>query len=147
MFVASRPWDSLAPCGRKLTMIPSSLRCSTAAAVALSFLSFLPAYSEEKKDKKESEVFTVESASREDSVTIDGTEIQYQVTASSLALHADTNKAEQEASIFSVAYTVPREEGAEGPNPRPVLFAFNGGPGSSAAVSYTHLTLPTTPYV
>ncbi len=113
-------------------MIPSSLRCSTAAAVALSFLSFLPAYSEEKKDKKESEVFTVESASREDSVTIDGTEIQYQVTASSLALHADTNKAEQEASIFSVAYTVPREEGAEGPNPRPVLFAFNGGPGSSA---------------
>jgi len=55
-----------------------------------------------------------------------GETLSYRAKAGVLRL--ETEKEEPEASMFSVAYTVDPEPG-EG---RPVMFCFNGGPGSSA---------------
>ena len=61
------------------------------------------------------------------SVTIDGKKIDYTATTSRLVLKTDDGKAR--ASIFYVAYT---RNDIEDMGKRPVMFAFNGGPGSSA---------------
>lgn len=79
--------------------------------------------SSRKKGKSKEEGKQVERAK----VTIDGQEIRYTVTTSRLALKKDSG--ELRASVFYVAYT---RDGVENPARRPVLFAFNGGPGSSA---------------
>ena len=64
---------------------------------------------------------------RESSVTIAGKVIPYKVTTAKLMLKQDDGKAR--ASIFHVTY-----ERTDVPDKktRPVMFAFNGGPGSSA---------------
>src|SRR4051794_4950129 len=62
------------------------------------------------------------------SVTLNGKKFDYQATAGQLTLRDDDGKVT--AHMFFVAYTRPAVP-AEGP--RPVTFAFNGGPGSSAA--------------
>ena len=64
---------------------------------------------------------------RHNSVTIDGKSIDYTVTTSELKLTDDEGKSE--ASIFHVSYI---KKGESDPSKRPVVFAFNGGPGSSA---------------
>ncbi|MBT8037660.1 MAG: peptidase S10 [Verrucomicrobiae bacterium] len=61
------------------------------------------------------------------SVTIDGKKIDYTVRTSRLVIKKDDGKAR--ASVFHVAYT---RNGVKDLAKRPVLFAFNGGPGSSA---------------
>ena len=61
------------------------------------------------------------------SVTIDGKKIDYTATTSRLVLKTDAGKAR--ASIFYVAYT---RDDVKDMGKRPVMFAFNGGPGSSA---------------
>ncbi|MBT8044318.1 MAG: peptidase S10, partial [Verrucomicrobiae bacterium] len=61
------------------------------------------------------------------SVTIDGQKIDYTVQTSRLVLKKDDGKAR--ASVFNVAYI---RNGVKDVSRRPVLFAFNGGPGSSA---------------
>jgi carboxypeptidase C (cathepsin A) len=60
-------------------------------------------------------------------VTVDGKKIEYQATAGTLTLHDDDGKAT--AHVFFVAYnkTVAGNNAS-----RPITFAFNGGPGSSA---------------
>lgn len=60
-------------------------------------------------------------------MTIGGKTIDYTATAGMLPLLND--KGETEARIFSVTYTIERKPGDP---PRPLLFVFNGGPGSSA---------------
>ena len=64
---------------------------------------------------------------RESSVTIDGRKISYKVTSGKLQLKQADGK--PSASIFHVSY-----ERTDSPasTPRPVMFAFNGGPGSSS---------------
>lgn len=64
---------------------------------------------------------------REASVTIDGKKIPYKVTTGKIQLKDDDGK--PRASIFSVSYE--RTDVKDRTN-RPVMFAFNGGPGSSA---------------
>jgi carboxypeptidase C (cathepsin A) len=60
-------------------------------------------------------------------VVVGGRSIPYEATAGALPLKND--RGETDAMVFFVAYTAER---AAGEPPRPLLFAFNGGPGSSA---------------
>jgi carboxypeptidase C (cathepsin A) len=64
---------------------------------------------------------------REATVEIDGKKIPYRVTTGKLQLKQDDGKAR--ASIFHVSYERTDVKDAAA---RPVMFAFNGGPGSSA---------------
>ena len=64
---------------------------------------------------------------RESSVAIDGKKIPYKVTTGKLQLKGDDGK--PRASIFHVSY---ERTDTKDPTNRPVMFAFNGGPGSSA---------------
>lgn len=75
----------------------------------------------EAKEKKP------EPVTRDGSVTIDGKKIDYQVTTAKLVLEKDDGS--PRASIFHVSYL---KKNAGDVSKRPVLFAFNGGPGSSA---------------
>lgn len=59
-------------------------------------------------------------------VTIDGKTLEYTATAGKLVIKRDDGT--PRASVFHVAY---KKKGVDDPN-RPVTFAFNGGPGSSA---------------
>jgi carboxypeptidase C (cathepsin A) len=60
-------------------------------------------------------------------ITVDGTKIEYTATAGNLLLKDDEGKTK--ASIFFVAYT---KNGVGDLSKRPIMFVFNGGPGSSA---------------
>jgi len=64
---------------------------------------------------------------REGAVMIAGKKVPYQVTTAKIQIKGDDGK--PRASIFHVSYT--RTDTKE-PSTRPVLFAFNGGPGSSS---------------
>jgi carboxypeptidase C (cathepsin A) len=64
---------------------------------------------------------------RDGSVTIAGKKIDYQVTTAKLLLKKDDGS--PRASVFHVSYL---KKDAGDLSKRPVLFAFNGGPGSSA---------------
>ena len=64
---------------------------------------------------------------REAAVEINGKKIPYQVTTGKLQLKQDDGKVN--ASIFHVSY---ERSDLKDASRRPVLFAFNGGPGSSA---------------
>lgn len=64
---------------------------------------------------------------REATVEIDGKKIPYKVTTAKLPLKSDDGKVR--ASIFHVSYE--RSDVSDAAK-RPVMFAFNGGPGSSA---------------
>jgi carboxypeptidase C (cathepsin A) len=69
----------------------------------------------------------VEPVVRESSVTIDGQKVPYKATTGKLILKGDDDK--PRASIFHVSY---ERTDVKDPATRPVMFAFNGGPGSSA---------------
>ena len=80
---------------------------------------------DKKEDKPEKE--EPQEVSQERSVTLGGKKIDYTVTAAKLRLKND--KGEARADIFHVSYI---RKGVKNPADRPVMFAFNGGPGSSA---------------
>ncbi|MDB4378817.1 hypothetical protein N9Z59_00750, partial [Akkermansiaceae bacterium] len=80
---------------------------------------------ENKKEENKDDFSSV--VSKQDAVTIAGKKIDYKVTASTLSLK--TAKDEDRASIFHVAY---ERIGMSDRHKRPIVFAFNGGPGSSA---------------
>ena len=75
------------------------------------------------------------------SITIDGTELHYTVTAGRVVLRLEGHTDDKfdgpkpKAEVFVTAYTAD----AEDPVARPVTFAFNGGPGSSSV--WLHLGL------
>lgn len=77
---------------------------------------------EAKKDEPESKTVTTEGK-----VTIGGKTIPY--TAETATLLLETDEGKPRASVFHVSYL--RSDVKE-PSTRPVVFAFNGGPGSSA---------------
>jgi carboxypeptidase C (cathepsin A) len=77
--------------------------------------------------KKDESAKPTEPTIRESSVTIDGKPVPYKVTTGKLQLKADDGK--PRASIFHVSY---ERTDTKDPSTRPVMFAFNGGPGSSA---------------
>lgn len=101
----------------------------------------LSAQDDQEGDKKDQ---PVQKATKQASVTIDGQKIDYRVTAATLNLKS--NKDEDRASIFHVTY---ERIGMEDRHKRPVVFAFNGGPGSSSV--WLHMgalgprIVPTTP--
>ncbi|MFK7909160.1 MAG: S10 family peptidase [Akkermansiaceae bacterium] len=102
------------------------------AGVCLTIFASPMAYSEDKKadkDKKsaESKKDKPKTVVKYGNITIDGEKVTYKVTTSRLVLKTDDGT--PRASIFNVAYT---REGVGDMSKRPVLFAFNGGPGSSA---------------
>jgi carboxypeptidase C (cathepsin A) len=78
--------------------------------------------------KKEDACETIkEPVVRESSVEIDGQTVPYKVTAGKLSLKNDDGK--PRASIFHVSYV---RTDVKSTAERPIMFAFNGGPGSSA---------------
>lgn len=81
----------------------------------------------ETPPKDEPPVKVIEPVVRESTVTINGVKIPYKVTTGKLQLKGDDGKAR--ASIFYVSYVRTDTKDA---STRPVMFAFNGGPGSSA---------------
>lgn len=83
--------------------------------------------SEEKKASPSKDNEPAKVVTKQASVTIDGKKIDYTSTTSRLVLKTDDGK--PRASIFYVAYT---RDDIENKADRPVMFAFNGGPGSSA---------------
>lgn len=81
----------------------------------------------ETPKKDEPSLKAVEPVTRESTITIDGKNVPYKVTTGKLQLKEDDGKAR--ASIFHVSYERTDTKDAA---TRPVMFAFNGGPGSSA---------------
>jgi carboxypeptidase C (cathepsin A) len=84
---------------------------------------------QESKEKSETPVtqsFQIRTVKSDGLVTIDGQEVVYQVETGKLVQTNDAGK--EKAEVFFVAYTRPSETGS----PRPLSFAFNGGPGSSS---------------
>jgi len=84
-------------------------------------------FAEEKKKDEEKKEESIKSVEKQDKVTIDGAEIPYRARASTLQLRDEKGKAK--ASIFHVTY---ERLGVKKRKDRPVVFCFNGGPGSSA---------------
>jgi len=60
-------------------------------------------------------------------ITIDGTELAYTAVAGRIVLKEDDDT--KKASFFYTSYT---KDGVDDPATRPIVFAFNGGPGSSS---------------
>src|SRR5262249_43284716 len=60
-------------------------------------------------------------------ITINGKPLKYTVTTGKLPIKND--QGETEAEIFFMAYTADR---TGGPETRPLMFSFNGGPGSAS---------------
>src|SRR5215469_13177193 len=78
-------------------------------------------------------------------LTVDGAERGYMATAGRIVLRSEGHTDDKfdgvqpKAEVFVTSYVLDRDEGATGPNERPVTFAFNGGPGSSSI--WLHLGL------
>ena len=108
-----------------------------------------PATAGEQSDKAKPEAAETAEQLPPPSITqhstrLAGVDVPYTAKAGLLPLR--DGKGRTLASIFYVAYTREPQD-----TKRPITFVFNGGPGAASAylhpVSYTHLTLPTTPYV
>ena len=104
---------------------------------------------EEKKDNKEPQDNIVTTRH---TVNIGGREIKYTATSGTMVLKEESEKGgdaknesegnKPKAEIFFTAYTLDRDESvsdAEHRKTRPIMFAFNGGPGSSSV--WLHLGL------
>ncbi len=99
--------------------------------IFLILLSF-PSYAEEEKTSDKSSEGKEDfqgSVTQDGSVTIAGNRIDYTVTAAKLMLKKDSIDQEKRASIFHVSYL---KKDVADHSKRPIMFAFNGGPGSSA---------------
>lgn len=98
-------------------------------SLAITGISLCQAPAADKKiEQKEKNVATkTTEKTKEASVTINGKVIKYTVKASELILTTDDGK--ERARIFNVSYIAKTDSTV---SQRPVMFAFNGGPGSSA---------------
>lgn len=96
------------------------------SALAVIFLSFSLLSAQDKKDDKGD--VSAKIVKNEDSVTIGGKVIPYEVKAATLVLKKEDGS--PRASVFYISYV--RDDLPENSPPRPVVFAFNGGPGSSS---------------
>lgn len=100
------------------------------ALIALSLSGLIPAHAEPPKpDEKQSAAAPqkVDPISKKRTINIDGKEISYTATVGKIILK--NKKDEPRASVFYTSYV---RENAGKVADRPVMFAFNGGPGSSA---------------
>lgn len=108
----------------KLSLPITSLTC---ALIAGTLLTATAAEPKSEKPAKKEKTIPAKVVTQQASVTIDGRKIDYTATTSRLVIKKDDGKAR--ASVFYVAYT---RDDVKDLSQRPVLFAFNGGPGSSA---------------
>ena len=130
----------------KFTRIRGSFFHTSALALALCAIlaGQVDAQEAKKNAKPEKAAKPAKVVKKQASVTIEGKKIDYTATTSRLVLKTDDGK--PRASIFYVAYT---RNDVQDLSKRPVLFAFNGGPGSSAV--WLHIgalgprILPTSP--
>ncbi len=113
----------------KLRNIALSLSFSLLASSTLLAQEKKPEVSEKKEQTKTAKKAPSKVTEKkiEASVTINGKVIEYTVTASELTLTTDTGT--PRAKIFNVSYIAKTDADVSN---RPVMFAFNGGPGSSA---------------
>jgi carboxypeptidase C (cathepsin A) len=81
---------------------------------------------EEKEESPKAEAPKAESSTTRHSLRIDGETIEYSATAGWLIMENDKGE-----PIARFAYTAYTREGID-PARRPIMFAFNGGPGSSS---------------
>lgn len=84
------------------------------------------AKTEENGDKKPPAHHDEAFSETTHSITVDGEEIAYTATAGRIVLKEDDDT--KKASFFFTAYTMDDADPAD----RPIVFAFNGGPGSSS---------------
>jgi carboxypeptidase C (cathepsin A) len=99
-----------------LALLPCMLRAAEA-----------PEKKPEPPAKEPAPAAVVEPVTKESSVEIDGKKVSYKVTTGKLQLKHEDGK--PRASIFHTSY---ERTDVKNPGERPVMFAFNGGPGSSA---------------
>lgn len=119
----------------RLTSVPVRMRPSLLLSLlllaGLATAQEKPAPPESKpeppKEKAEKSDKPAEPVTRDGSVTIAGKKIDYKVTTAKLVIEKDDGS--PRASIFHVSYL---RQNAGDVAKRPVVFAFNGGPGSSA---------------
>ncbi len=111
-------------------MIPPLLKLFVFLALALPHSAFAqekPADEVKKAAPTEEAAKKPEPVSIQSKVTIDGQVIPYTATTGKLILRDEKGKAK--ASVFHITYT---RDGIKDTKDRPVMFAFNGGPGSSS---------------
>ena len=109
----------------------------TAILLVLTLISLVPgvvaaaepdAETEQKTEAKpESEEPEAQSSSTQHQVQIDGEMVRYTATAGWLILEND-----EEEPIARFGYTAYTRDGVEDRSQRPIMFAYNGGPGSSS---------------
>src|SRR5688500_10309593 len=88
----------------------------------------MPDEQKSNENQLKSSLYPEQPSQTQHSLKIGRKTLNYKVTAGTFALkNLDTD--EIEANIFFIAYTLDLPEGD--PN-RPLMFAFNGGPGSSS---------------
>jgi len=111
-------------------------KTSIALALTTCFALAAPAFADDEPAKKEtktetktetskSEKLTPKHVETEGSVTVEGKKIDYKAVAGTIIL--DDKKGDGTASIFYAAYFKKLAE----PTQRPVMFIYNGGPGSA----------------
>lgn len=86
-----------------------------------------PEKKEEKEEKEKAPEAEPKVSVTRHSGTFGGEKIDYTATAGTLVI--SKKEKEPKASMFHVAYV---KDGVEDPATRPIVFCFNGGPGSSA---------------
>lgn len=111
----------------RLFAIVAALAAGPAVAWAQSDDAKPPAKSDAKADKDKKP--PPEPVSTQHSVTVGGKTIKYTATAGYLQLPDYDGK--PKADVFFVSYTAEAPEGGW-TKPRPITYAFNGGPGSSS---------------
>ncbi|MCB1246523.1 MAG: peptidase S10 [Acidimicrobiia bacterium] len=82
---------------------------------------------ESKKDRPDPAHFEDALSESSHSITVGGKPLRYTATAGRIVLKEDDDK--KTASFFFTSYT---KDGIDDPSTRPIVFAFNGGPGSSS---------------
>ena len=110
---------------------------STAILLVLTLIILVPgvvaaaepdAETEQKTEAKpESQEPEAKSSSTQHQIQIDGEMVRYTATAGWLILEND-----EEEPIARFGYTAYTRDGVEDQSQRPIMFAFNGGPGSSS---------------
>ncbi|OAI40271.1 hypothetical protein AYO40_04955 [Planctomycetaceae bacterium SCGC AG-212-D15] len=101
---------------------------SRALALAALLLATFAANATDPSDQPGGDDVCLNLSSTRQRITIGEARLEYAATAGSIVLRDDSGKAR--ANVFFAAYT-------KGASSRPILFLFNGGPGSSSA--YLHL--------
>jgi carboxypeptidase C (cathepsin A) len=111
-------------------MLPAMLK------LACLLLAAVPAFAQPEAGKdapadarKEARIHWPSPSTTEHSVTVGGREIAYTATAGTIELPDYDGK--PKANVFYIAYIAKPETGTAA-GPRPITFAFNGGPGSSS---------------